>query len=327
MKSRERVLATLQREETDRIPRFEIWIDALIDELGQGDPVGIYANTGQDGVMMPTINPPESNAWQDGVDEWGRVWKDGFYVDGVVDTLEDLEKYTPSLNHVEQFFDQDQIQEVRKTYPDHCLFFGTHIGPFTAGYMAMGLEDFFPRLVKDSVFIHQLLAVRTEWCIAMFQKAADLGAEVLVLGDDSGHGGGPMISPKMWRELIFPYHRKIVDALNVPVIWHSDGNVESLLSMAIEAGFVGFHGLDPMAGMDLGKIKQKFGQELVLIGNVDIRVLFSSDLEPVRKEVDRCIHQGATGGGYMLASCNSINEGMNPAAVAEMFRYEGGVGK
>jgi uroporphyrinogen decarboxylase len=169
------------------------------------------------------------------------------------------------------------------------------------------------------------MAARTEWCIAMYQKASSLGAEVLILGDDSGHSGGPMISPKMWREFITPYHRQIVDALDVPVIWHSDGNVESLLPMAIEAGFVGFHGVDPMAGMNLAKIKQEIGQDMVLIGNVDTRVLFSPNLEPVRREVDRCINQGTPGGGFMIASCNSIYEGMNLDAVAEMFRYEGEV--
>jgi uroporphyrinogen decarboxylase len=325
MKPRERVLATLHHQETDKTPRFEIWIDALVEELGQGDPVSIYAKMGQDCVMMPSITPPKSNAWRDGIDEWGREWKGGFYVDGVVDTLEDLEKYTPPLNYAEQFFDQNHIQEVRKTYPDHCLIFGTHIGPFTAGYMAMGFEDFFTRLIKDPAFIHELLAARTEWCIAMYQKASNLGAEVLILGDDSGHGGGPMISPKMWREFVTPYHRQIVDALDVPVIWHSDGNVESLLPMAIEAGFVGFHGVDPMAGMNLAKIKQEIGQDMVFIGNVDTRVLFSPNLESVRKEVDRCINQGTPGGGFMIASCNSIYEGMNPDAVAEMFRYEGEV--
>ena len=110
------------------------------------------------------------------------------------------------------------------------------------------------------------------------------------------------------------------------MIWHSDGNVEALLPMAIEVGFVGIHGLEPGAGMDLVKIKREFGQDLVLIGNVDVRVLFGSDLKAVRREVDRCIEQGAPGGGYMIASCNSIFEGMNPAAVAEMFRYEGEVG-
>jgi uroporphyrinogen decarboxylase len=110
------------------------------------------------------------------------------------------------------------------------------------------------------------------------------------------------------------------------VIWHSDGNITALLPMAIEAGFAGIHGLDPLAGMDLAQIKREFGEAMVLIGNVDVRVLCAADLQAVRDEVDRCIAQGAPGGGYMLATCNSIFEGMDPRAVAELFRYEEQVG-
>lgn len=326
MKPRDRVRAALQHQVPDRVPRFEIWIDALLVELGQADAAGVYADLGQDCVMLPTCTPPECNAWRDGVDEWGRVWRDGMFVDGVVDTLADLERYSPPLDYVERFYDAARVRKVRASYPHHCLIFGTHIGPFTAGYMAMGFERFFLRLVDDPPFVHQLLEARTEWCIAMYKKAVSLGAEVLVLGDDAGHGKGPMISPRLWREFVLPYHCRIVDALDAPVIWHSDGNVETLLPMALEAGFVGLHGLDPLAGMDLAKLKREFGQELVLIGNVDVRVLFGDDLAAVRREVDRCIAQGAPGGGFMIASCNSISEGMNPAAVAEMFRYEGQVG-
>ena len=190
----------------------------------------------------------------------------------------------------------------------------------------MGFDRFFPRFVEDPAFVHSLLDARTEWCISMYQKAVCLGTDVLILGDDAGHGGGPMISPRMWREFVLPYHRRIVTALSVPMIWHSDGDVEALLPMAIEAGFIGFHGLDPIAGMDLVKIKREYGQDLVLIGNLDVRVLYGSDLEAVRGEIDRCIEQGGPGGNYMLASCNSICEGMNPTTVAEMFRYEGEVG-
>jgi uroporphyrinogen decarboxylase len=326
MKPRERVFAALQHRQPDRVPRFEIWIDALLDESGPADPASAYVNLGQDCVMMPTDNPAQSNAWRDGIDEWGRVWRNGMFMDGVVETVADLERYSPPLDYVEQFFDSDRIREVRESYPDHCLIFGTHIGPFTAGYMAMGFERFFLRLVDDAAFVQRLLAVRTEWCIAMYQKAASLGAEVLVLGDDAAHGGGPMISPRMWRRFILPHHRRIVDALDVPIIWHSDGNTEALLPMAIEAGFVGIHGVDVVAGMDLVKMKRAYGQSLVLIGNVDVRVLFGSDLEAVRGEVDRCIAQGAPRGGYMISSCNSICEGMNAAAVAEMFRYAAEVG-
>jgi uroporphyrinogen-III decarboxylase len=90
--------------------------------------------------------------------------------------------------------------------------------------------------------------------------------------------------------------------------------------MAIEAGFAGFHGMEPESGMDLGKIKRKFGKDLVLVGNADLDVLFGSDLDAVRKEVSRCLEQGSPGGGYMFSSCNSIFRGMNPASVIEMFR-------
>jgi uroporphyrinogen decarboxylase len=326
MRPRERVLAALNRQVPDRVPRFEIWIDARFGELEQEDPAGAYVALGQDCVMLPTRNPPESKSWRDGVDEWGRVWKDGMFVDGVVENAADLKRYSPPLGYVEALFDADEIRAVREAYPDHCLIFGTHIGPLTAGYMAMGFERFFVRLVEDPSFVHQLLDVRTEWCIRMYQKAVELGAEVVVLGDDAGHSQGPMISPRMWREFIFPHHRRIVEALDVPMIWHSDGDVTSLLPMAIEAGFVGLHGLDPLAGIELAEAKREFGRDLVLVGNVDVRVLFEDDFEAVRAEVDRCIAQGAPGGGYMIASCNSIWDGMNPAAVAEMFRYEAQVG-
>ncbi|TEU19272.1 MAG: hypothetical protein E3J21_04245, partial [Anaerolineales bacterium] len=273
MKPRERVLTALEHQEPDRVPRFEIWIDdCMVDELGQSDLQSAHVNLGLDCVMIPSPYPAGSNAWRDGVDEWGRIWKNGFYVDGVVDTEADLERYSPPLDYVDKFFDMDRVKEVMELYPDHCFIYGSHIGPFTAGYMAMGFERFFLHLLQKPAFVHKLLQARTEWCIAMYRKAVSLGVDVAVLGDDAGHNKGPMISPEMWREFILPYHRRIVEELAVPVIWHSDGAIESLLPMAIEAGFVGVHPLEPAAGMDLGKVKREFGGDLAMIGNVNVDV-------------------------------------------------------
>ena len=64
MKPRERVLATLKHKTTDQIPRFEIWIDALVNELGQKNISDTYVNMGQDCIMMPTTAPEKSNAWK-----------------------------------------------------------------------------------------------------------------------------------------------------------------------------------------------------------------------------------------------------------------------
>ncbi|MHC4564896.1 MAG: uroporphyrinogen decarboxylase family protein [Planctomycetota bacterium] len=320
MKRRERVFAALRNQEPDRVPRFEIWIDGLFNELGNGDPQRAYVDTGQDCIMIPSQTPAESNAWRDGVDEWGRIWKNGIYAGGAVADRTDLDTYNAPLDYAEKFFDTENVERVKDAYPDHCLIFGTHIGPFTAGYMAMGFERFFTRFTDDPLFIHTLLESRTEWCIALYQRAVELGAEVLILADDAAHNEGPMISPEMWREFVLPLHRRIVDRFDVPVIWHSDGYIEGLLPMAIDAGFAGVHGLEPSAGMDLASIKRRFGSDLALIGNIDIKILCNSDLQAVRTEVARCLDQGAPGGGYMVSTCNSIFQGMNPEAVAEMFR-------
>jgi len=319
MKPRERVFTALQLAEPDRVPLFEIWVENdIVPDLGFGDLQSTYVHLGLDSVHIPYKDP---FGGADGPDEWGRIWKRGQYVDGAIHSDRDLLKYSPPLNHVRDFFDPAAVEQTQKRHPDHCFIFGSHIAPFTAGYMAMGLERFFIAMIEDSAFIRRLLDDRTEWCIAMFQEAERCGIDVAVLGEDAGTKSGPMISTDMWREFIFPLHCRIVSELRVPVIWHSDGDFSAFLPMAVEAGFVGIHSIEPDAGMDLARIKKEYGGELALIGNADTRFLFGSDLEAVRKEVDRCMEQGAPGGGYLFASCNSIFTGMNPAAVREMYRY------
>jgi hypothetical protein len=76
MGPRERVLAALAGRIPDRVPRFEIWIDALERELGFGDPIDAYAGLGQYAIMMPISTRIGEH---DGVDEFGRIWSGGFY--------------------------------------------------------------------------------------------------------------------------------------------------------------------------------------------------------------------------------------------------------
>jgi uroporphyrinogen decarboxylase len=92
--------------------------------------------------------------------------------------------------------------------------------------------------------------------------------------------------------------------------------------MAVEAGIKGIHGIEPAAGMDMGRLKKEFGKDLVLLGNVDgNEILCQSDLELVRREVERCLKEGMRGGGYMLSIAGSAHEGIQIEALIEMCRY------
>ena len=100
--------------------------------------------------MIPTQIPAESNAWRSGLDEWGRIWKGGLYVDGVVKTEADLEKYSPPLDYADEWFDTDETKEVMRVYPDHCFLYGSHIGPFTMGYLSMGFRGVLPQPRREA---------------------------------------------------------------------------------------------------------------------------------------------------------------------------------
>jgi uroporphyrinogen decarboxylase len=320
MKPYQRVRAVLEGKKPDRTPRFEIWIDALYQELGVLDPVSVHPELGQDCLLIPAQNPPTSRAWGNGLDEFGRIWKDGMYCDGAVKDFNDLKRFTPSEQYALQYFDRKIILSLKSRYPDHFPFFGTHIGPFMGAYMCMGMEKMFRALKKEPDLVRAVLETRTAWCLAVFRRAVEMGAELIVMGDDAAYGSGPMISPQLWQSMILPFHQRIAGELKVPVIWHSDGRLEKLLPFAVEAGFAGVHGLEPAAGNDLARVKIKYGEKLILIGNVDVNILCDDDLQAVKEEVNRCLLQGGSS-GFMLSTSNSIFKGMNPGAVREYFNY------
>jgi uroporphyrinogen decarboxylase len=156
----------------------------------------------------------------------------------------------------------------------------------------------------------------------------ELGADFVVMGDDVAYKNKTFISPRKFEDLVIPFYKKIVEALNVPVIWHSDGYVTPLLKGAIEAGIKGILPLEPTAGVDLGEVKKSYGEKLILVGNVDcVYVLCQADLEEVRKEVRRCMAEAKEGGGYMLSDSNSLHVGCNIEAVLEMYRYAQEIGQ
>jgi len=51
-------------------------------------------------------------------------------VDGTVDTEAGLTRYGLPSDYLDEFFNIDRTKEVTTLYPDHCLVYGSQIGPF-----------------------------------------------------------------------------------------------------------------------------------------------------------------------------------------------------
>ncbi|MBU1742701.1 MAG: hypothetical protein KKC37_14250, partial [Proteobacteria bacterium] len=236
-------------------------------------------------------------------------------------TRDDIEKYIPPPR-LEERTPPALMQKYKDLYPNKCYALNHHSGPFGLTMESMGFEHFFLTLYDDRDLIKHVIDRRTDWLIEVCRRAQELGADFVVMGDDVAFKGATFVSPDDFRELAIPGFRRIAAALDIPVIWHSDGFVEPLIDMALEAGLAGMHALEPPAGNDLGRIKQNFGDRIIIVGNVDCAtVLTTNDLDLVRADVDRCLKAAKAGGGFMLASSNSLHHACTVEAVVEMYRY------
>jgi uroporphyrinogen decarboxylase len=325
--SRERVLTAFQHKEADRVPLFEAWIESEIEiELG-GNSYIARERLGHDCLPLGG-HPANTKAYGHGIDEWGRIFKKGQYGGGVVKNLEDLEKYNPPTSHAEDWFPRS-MSEIKQKYSEkYALYFAWHDCSLGLAYMSLGMENFFIALYEDPDFVKALITRGTTWIVSLVEQANAAEVDFIILGDDVADNNRPMISPQMFKKLILPEYKKIVQAADVPVIWHSDGNVKPILPMIVEAGFSGVHSLESKANINLSQVKEEYGEKLVLAGNIDTTyVLCQSDLNIVRKDVERAIRQGAHGGGFLLSSSNSLFEGHNLKAIHEAYNHAKKIGK
>ena len=345
MNSRERVFLTINHKEPDKVPLFEHSInphivDALVKNNYSSDSqfidlkqLGVIQTSIILGLDLLCITLEELNEFDfkinndRWIDEFGRVWqKDytpgagmGNYCGGLIQTESDIKKYTPLL-HLERRL-PNSIKKIVEKYSDHAFTYRWY-GPLELTYESMGIENFCTSLYFNRKLVKKLLDIRTDWVIEIAQRAINLGVDFIFLGDDAGYKTAPLFSPKDYKDLVAPCYKRIYDKLKVPIFIHSCGYVEELIPIMKDAGITGIHPLEPMANMNLKKIKDTYGNFLTLFGNVDCSwILCQTDVQLIRNEVDRCFQDGARGGGYILSSSNSLHAGISPENAQELFSY------
>jgi methylmalonyl-CoA mutase cobalamin-binding domain/chain len=173
----------------------------------------------------------------------------------------------------------------------------------------IGLEDTMRLVYEDRDFIEQLLDTSAAWCAKFCAAAVKNGVDFIWTADDVAFKTGLFLPPALMRELWLPKLKRIHEpALSAgkPVMFHSDGNVEELVPMLLEAGVDCLHPMDPY-GVDYRQIKRKFGDTLCLAGNIDIEFpLAHGTPEDVEKDVKAHLEALKPGGGYICGSSHSI---------------------
>ncbi|MDC7226829.1 MAG: uroporphyrinogen decarboxylase family protein [Spirochaetales bacterium] len=328
--SRQRVLYTLTGRQPDMIPITEFlysrpfykeMIGYVPEVYNAEDIIKCSQKVGYDLAVIP-LGGYSGMTNQDGkgyeyTDEWGIkyrksevTWPADAPIEHPLSNRNDWDNYDfPSPE------DGDRTAEIRlakkMAKETDMAIIGNIRGPFTPTWLLFGMTHFSMLMYDDPALIHEVMRKYTDFFIRGAEMLVDEGADAILFADDYGFNTAPLIAPAQFKEFVIPYLAEYsvkIKSLGVPLIMHSDGNLNSLIEMIFDTGISNYNPVEKAAEMDLAGLRKIYGSNKVFWGNINNKTtLVTGTPEDIEQEVKECI-KAAAGGGHILSSDHSIHD-------------------
>ncbi|HRJ43595.1 MAG: hypothetical protein KJZ86_24175 [Caldilineaceae bacterium] len=180
----------------------------------------------------------------------------------------------------------------------------------------VGMEEFLVRMITEPEFVRRAILAYTNRSLAYIRALLAAGCDAVMTTDDYSGNQGPFMGPQRFREFIQPAIRRQVETAHASggyFIKHTDGNVWAILDDLIATGIDGWHGIQPNIGMDLGKLKERYGEQICFFGGINCETLVVGTPEQAQAEVRYAIQQAGAGGGLVIATGNVLQPGVQLA--------------
>ena len=188
----------------------------------------------------------------------------------------------------------------------------------------LGSVGYFRAMVKNPEVVDKANEIILDYQLRYLRNCIDIGADIVWVNGDWAMTAGPMVSREFTKRFVAPPLQKIVEyahSRGVPCLKHTDGNIWPICDIILDTGIDGIHPIDPMAGMDIGEAKARFGDKVCLLGNVSCAFsLVTGTVDEVREETKEVIRKAGKGGGLICMSSNSIHSGVKPENYVAMVK-------
>ena len=322
MTGQQRFMTALRRQQPDCVPLWELIVDRPVIEALYGDIsyLDFCEAEDLDGVTIFEDWQPTEQIDENTVrDEWGIVWRTppfgvAYAVGHPLENEADLADYEPPDPDTDYRLDSLQAAVERFKGRKAIVFLGHDAFEFS--HYLRGMDKLLMDYVLNPELVHRLARMITDYKTRVLERAAQMGADVLLTGDDYAHRLAPMMSPDHFAEFVVPYLQECVDVAHqagVPFLKHCCGNLWPILDMLVETGIDCLDPIEPLASMDIGEVKEKYGHRMAVAGNVDCSELLSRGTpQQVVEAVKETIAKASPGGGHIMASSNSIHPAVRP---------------
>lgn len=337
MSKKERVIATMNRQETDRVPVYDMLLsDAAIEYFS-----GVYPPFGEEGIKAKCkatgkmldmtravyYGPRAPQKWTD-ADGFVRCKDDRYMNAGIIKRPFDDEEGAKSwIDKAVRRIKADLANFDIKNYPENSrerfIELQSYIGDDTVVCYEcetgldeiranLGFELFSYILYSEAGLISEYIELYTKREVLKTHAIADktLTPCAMVAGDIAMKGG-LLHSPEWLRKEFIPNLKKLIDAWHeheIKCLFHSDGYIMKIMPDLIEAGIDGLNPIEIAAGMDLKEVKKLYGDKIFITGGIDVsELLHNGTPEKVRAASIEAIE--AASPGYFIGSTTELDNG------------------
>jgi len=295
MNSRERFLETMRFGSPERVPYFEEGIrkEALQAWRKQGlaapaDLAKMFATDEREEIRLDVDPHPWPNKWPS--------------------TRAELDEYARRLDPDEPARTPEGWKKNVKSWKNssQVLMMRLHIGFFeTMGVDGwQRLHELIVLIHEDPGFVREMMRINGEFVAALAERLLrDVQIDAAVFSEPIGDNHGPLISPKMYADLVLSSYQPILEVLrrhsvDIPIL-RTYANARLLIPVLMEHGIDCLWACETNAeAMDYRSLRKEFGRELRLIGGIDLDVLREGK-QAIRREMEEKVPPLLEQGGYV----------------------------
>ena len=185
-------------------------------------------------------------------------------------------------------------------------------GPWEATWRHRGFTELLIDLVTDPEFVVDMAETYVNLLIAVVERCLeeDIRPDGLFMVEDLAYKNGMLMSPRSWRRIFKPLVHRLGQFLrgNGIDFWmHCCGNAEAIFEDLIDCGLQVMQPLEAKSGLDVRRLRDKYGDRLAFWGNIDVINMSNGSDRQIEEEIQTKITPFIQdGGGYLYHSDHSV---------------------
>ncbi|MQY60147.1 MAG: hypothetical protein GH144_11210 [Clostridia bacterium] len=176
-----------------------------------------------------------------------------------------------------------------------------------------------PQLVSAWLEALNLAEIRRVHAIADYELSP-----LTLVYSDIAFKDKTIFSSDFFKKEFYPRLERLVKAWhehNIKCLFHSDGNLTSILPDLVKTGIDGLNPIETAAGMSLKEVKDLYGDKIFLAGGIDVSELMPyGTKEEVERGVIQAIRDAGYGSGYFLGSTTELDNGIPAKNIITMIK-------